>query len=175
MVFLIEKWKKILGDKGSGGAVLMDLPKAFDTLNHKFLIAKLHAYGFMRDSLKLINDYLFNRRQRTKINKSFSCWTELVQGVPQGSVLGPVLFNIYLNDLFYLAESIKVCNFADDTTFFASDKDLETLISRLEHNSHLDIEGFESSYMKLNQDKCHLLVSGYKYEKISEQIGELKI
>ena len=122
LVSLIEKWKKILDDKGFGGAVLMDLSKAFDTLNHELLIAKLHAYGFNRDSLKLINDYLSNRWQRTKINKSFSSWAELVQGVPQGSVLGPLLFNIYLNDLFYLAESTEVCNFADDTTFFTCDK-----------------------------------------------------
>ena len=175
LVSLIEKWKKILDDKGFGGAVLMDLSKAFDTLNHELLIAKLHAYGFNRDSLKLINDYLSNRWQRPKINKSFSSWAELVQGVPQGSVLGPLLFNIYLNDLFYLAESTEVCNFADDTTFFACDKDLKTLISRLEHDSHLAIEWFESNYMKLNQDKCHLLVSGYKHENIWARIGEVKI
>ena len=104
LVSLIEKWKKILDDKGFGGAVLMDLSKAFDTLNHELLIAKLHAYGFNRDSLKLINDYLSNRWQRTKINKSFSSWAELIQGVPQGSVLGALLFKIYLNELFYLAE-----------------------------------------------------------------------
>ena len=61
LVSLIEKWKKILHDKGFGGVVLMDLSKAFDTLNHKLLTAKLHAYGFNRDSLKLINDYLSNR------------------------------------------------------------------------------------------------------------------
>ena len=111
----------------------------------------------------------------TKINKSFSSLAELVQGVPQGSVLGPLLFNIYLNDLFYLAESTEVCNFADDTTFFACDKDLKTLISRLEHDSHLAIEWFENSYMKLNQGKCNLLVSGYKNEKIWTRIGEVKI
>ena len=99
----------------------------------------------------------------------------MVQGVPQGSVLGPLLFNIYLNDLFYLAESTEVYNFADDTTFFACDKDLKTLISRLEHDSHLAIEWFESNYMKLNQDKCHLLVSGYKHENIWARIGEVKI
>ena len=83
LVSLIEKWKKILDDKGFGGAVLMDLSKAFDTLNHELLIAKLLAYGFKRDLLKLINDYLSNRWQRTKINKSFSSWAELVEGVPQ--------------------------------------------------------------------------------------------
>ena len=82
MVFLIEKWKKILEDKGFGGVVLMDLSKAFNILNHELLIAKLHAYGFSTDSLKLINDYLSNRWQRTKINKSFSSWAELVRGVP---------------------------------------------------------------------------------------------
>ena len=92
-----------------------------------------------------------------------------------GSVLGPLLFNIYLNDLFYLAESTEVCNFADDTTFSACDKNLKTLISRLEHDSHLAIEWFESNYIKLNQDKCHLLVSGYKHENIWARIGEVKI
>ena len=113
----------------------MDLSKAFDTLNHELLIAKLHAYGFNRDSLKLINDYLSNRWQRTKINKSFSSWAELIQGVPQGFALGSLLFNIYLNDLFYLAE--YSCNFANDTTFVACDRDLKTLISRLEHDRPL--------------------------------------
>ena len=126
---LIEKWKNILDDKGFVVAVLMDLSKAFDTLNHKLLIAKLHPYGFKRDSLKLINDYLSNRRQRAKINKNFSSWAELIQGVPQGSVLSPLLLNIYFNDLFCLAESTEVYNFANDTTSFACNKDLKTLIT----------------------------------------------
>ena len=82
---LIERWKKILDEKGFGGAVLMDLSKEFVTLNHELLIAELRAYGFSNESLMLIRSYLTNRGQRTKINKSFSRWTELLQGVPQGS------------------------------------------------------------------------------------------
>ena len=128
VICLIEKWKKILDKKGFGGAVLMDLSKAFDTINHELLIAKLHAYGFEKSALKILLNYLWNKWQRTKINKTFSSWVELMQGVPQGSVLGPLLFNIYLNDLFLLVESTEVCNFADDTTFFACEKDLNSLI-----------------------------------------------
>ena len=69
--------------------------------------------------------------------------------------------NIYLNDLFYLSEYTNVCNFADDTTFYAYDKDLRSLINRLEHGSLLAIEWFENNHKKLNQETCHLLVSGY--------------
>ena len=165
----------MLDEKGFGGALLMDLSKAFDTLDHELLIAKLSAYGFNNESLKLIRSYLTNRWQRTKINKSFSKWTELLQGVPQGSVLGPFLFNIYLNDLFFLVDYTEVCNFADDTTFFACDKDLGSLINRLEHDSFLAIEWFQNNYMKLNEDKCHLLVGGYKHESIWAKIGHARI
>ena len=122
----------------------MDFSKAFDTLNHKRLIAKLHVYSFNRDLLKLIPDFLSNKWQRTKIIASFSSWAELTQGISQGSVMSPLLFNIYLNDLFYLLESTEFFNFANDPIFFACDKDLKTLIRRLKHNSHLAIKWFIS-------------------------------
>ena len=93
----------------------MDLSMALDTIKHDHLIAKLYAYGFSKKSLKLLHNYLSNRWHRTKINRQFSSWQELIQEVPQDSVLGLVLFNIYLNNLFYLAESTNVCNFPDDT------------------------------------------------------------
>ena len=78
LLSLIEKWKKALDNKGFGGAVLMDLSKAFDTINHDLLIAKLHAYGFDKNSLKLLLSFLKNRWHKTRINQNFSSWDELL-------------------------------------------------------------------------------------------------
>ena len=95
--------------------------------------------------------------------------------MPQGSVLGPILFNIYLNDLFFILKEADVCNFADDTTPYVCDSDLKNLFLRLDHDSALVISWFETNYMKLNTDKCHLLVSGRKYEHTWIKLNESKL
>jgi len=125
LLSMIENWKLSLDNKGYAGAVLMDLSKAFDTLDHELLLAKLQAYGFSKDALLLINNYLSNRWQRTKIDTNYSSLAKLLLGVPQGSVLGPLLFNIYINDLFYIIEQTNICNFADDTTLYACNRNLK--------------------------------------------------
>ena len=81
---MVEKWKKALDKGGMAGGVLMDLSKAFDTINHELLIAKLDAYGFDQSSLEIMLSYLTNRWQRTKISSEYSPWSELLKGVPQG-------------------------------------------------------------------------------------------
>ena len=140
-------------------------------INHNLLIAKLHAYGFDKNALKLKKSYLTIRWQRTKVNNAYIDRTEILHGVPQGSILGPLLFNIYLNDLFFVTIDTSLCNFADDNTLYACDISLKILIDKLESSATLVIDWFNYNYMKLNDSKCNLLVCGYKEEVIIAKIG----
>ena len=100
-----ELWKLANDKKEIFGALLIDLSKAFDCMSHDLLVAKIDAYGFDDLSTRLIKSYLSNRKQRTKIGSVLSEWLEIKDGVPQGSILGPLLFNIYISCLLYTSPS----------------------------------------------------------------------
>ena len=124
---MIETWKKHL-DKGEKiGVILMHLSKAFDTINHSLLLAKLDVHSFSRTSLKLMQNYLCNRQQRISINASFTEWTEVITAVPQGSILDPLLFNIFLKDIFMFISKCNLCNYADENTLYSTKKDLNRI------------------------------------------------
>ena len=114
-----EKLAKTLDKSAVIGTVLMNLSKAYDCLLHDLLITKLSAYGFEDSATSLISDYLSKRYQRVKIGSVFSSYLEILRSVPQGSILGPILFNIFINDLIFFIQETEVCNFADDTTIYS--------------------------------------------------------
>ena len=129
MLAIIEKWKKIVDDGGIFGTLLTDLSKAFGCVLHDLINGKLEAYGFHIDAFKLTHDDLSNRKQRPKINHAYSSWKDIFYGAPQESILGPLLFNINLCDLFYFLEDLDIASYTDDTT-------KESVISSLETPQH---------------------------------------
>ena len=107
--------------------VAMDLSKAFDSIPQGLLIAKLSAYGVSKQACNLIIKYLCNRRQRTKVRGKCNEWVTINRGVPQGSILGPLLCNIFVNDLFYTDMDGMICNYADDNHLLNENNCIDTL------------------------------------------------
>ena len=115
LVTMLERWLEAADDKKVFGAFSTDFFKAFDCLSHELIISKLNAYGFSFAALQLIHDYLSIRHQRTKINHDFSSWEDILFRVPQGSVSGPILFNIFLGDLFLIMRETEFTSYMKST------------------------------------------------------------
>ena len=117
LLTMLEKWRKTLDEGGETGAVLADLSKASDCIDHTLLLNNLNVYGFEKMSLEFIHSYLTKRKQRTTVDSAFGSWKMLLSGIPQGSILGPLSFNIYFCDIiFQTPENIDFAGYADDNT-----------------------------------------------------------
>ena len=156
---MIQKWRESLDRGGAYGALLTDLSKAFDCLSHDLLIAELHAYGLDIKSLRLMYSYLTNRKQRVKINDTYSSWSEILFGVPQGSILGPLLFNIFIYDPFLFIPSFDITNYADDNTPYSANNNIVDVLNNLKPQANILDKWFKDNYMKANPGKYHLLLS----------------
>ena len=155
----LDAWTEIIDNGDPLDAIYLDFSKAFDSVPHLRLLAKLRSYGICDNLLKWIADFLIGRRQRVNVNGKFSDWSEVTSGVPQGSCLGPLLFVIYINDLPNMVESI--CQlYADDTKLF-SKIDSPDKHSRLQQDLDNLVSWANTWQLRFNADKCHVLHMGY--------------
>ena len=143
-------------------------------IDHSLLLAKLSAYGFDNNSLSFVWSYLRNRIQRCKIDNHFSNWREIATGVTQGSILGRLLFNIFISYSFLFFESSDIRNYVDDNTLFAFGKMLDKVTRKLQNDSLILDEWFFNNFLALNSDKCHFMALGtpnnlpaFKYKGIT--------
>ena len=168
-----EAWKRCFDTIGIAGAILIALSKAHDCIPHDLLIAKMEANGFEKNALKLVYSYLTNRKQRVKVESAYSTFQNISTGVPQGSVLG-LLFNIFINDMFYLDIESEFCNFVDDTTIYACEKSIDILIVNhllipfKEKGMYANPAMFQKMFLelKINNLLC-LNIDGQKIKRVS--------
>ena len=158
LIRLIENWKKALDETFFVGAVSMDLSKAFDCIPYDLLIAKLHAYGFGEKTVTFIYSYLKRRKQNVKIENFYSDFLTLLSGVPQGSILGPILFNLFLNNLLATLKMSELYNFAGDNANSTASKNMSNPIQTLEKESETVVEWFNQNKMIVNPDKFQAML-----------------
>ena len=165
---MVEDWRVSLNNREGVAAVAVDLSKAFDSVCHLLLLAKLKAYGLSDGAISLMSFYLRGRKQRVKLNNVYSQWRSVNTGLPQGSLLGPLLFNVYMNDLNYFVRDTSLrLYYADDMTAYASD--VSHLV--LEYLINFDLEivsnWFQQNYLCVNVGKTQAMAIGpslYRYD-----------
>ena len=160
LLAMVEKWHKTLHGGGETGVVLTDLSKAFDCIDHNLLIAKRNTYGFDKQLINFIYSYLTKCKQRTKVDSAVSSWEMLFSGVPQGSILGPLLFNIYICDMFFeIPANIDFAGYADDNTPYIYFSNIKNVLDNLQGALEKMFQWFSTNNLVANAKKCHLLTS----------------
>jgi hypothetical protein len=159
LLYSIETFRMELDKNKYVAAALLDLSKAFDSISHDILNLKLEKLGFDNSSRALIYDFLTERHQRVVVNGQTSDWISLYQGVPQGTILGPLLFTLYANDMYSLVPpNCKLVQYADDTFIFSSHKNQNIATSNLEHGVNLLVDYFKMHRLTLNAKKTEFMI-----------------
>ena len=161
LINAVEDWKRALDQNKIVGSLFMDLSKAFDCLPHKLLISKLSAYGFSLDSCCLMASYLSGRKMRVKHYGFKSDWCQIIKGVPQGSVLGPTIYNIFVNDLLYDVGDYFY-NYADDNSIAVIGDEIAQVFPKLKLNAEICTKWFSQNMMRANPDKFQFMVMSRK-------------
>lgn len=153
--------------------IFLDLKKAFDTVDHNILIMKLHKYGIRGTALAWLNSYLHNRQQYVELQNHISKSKKITCGVPQGSVLGPLLFNLYINNVWEVSKTLKTILFADDTNLICSGENLEQLLDTVE-NELLKMKSWcwllDANKLTLNLSKTKFIICGNRDTTLNKKL-----
>ena len=150
------------------GSMAIDLSKAFDSLPHGLLIAKIQAYGVSLSPCELIASYLHNRKQRVKICDQRTNWLDVERGVPQGSILGPLLFNTLINDIFFFSEKCSLFSYADDNVISCAGSSVEEIHHVLSHEINNLLDWFNANSLAVNPSKFQAMLLSNVYTSTSE-------
>ena len=170
LISMTEAIRNTIDNKKYGCGVFIDLKKAIDTVNHSILLRKLEHYGIRGVALDWFTSYLLGRKQYVSVNGHISGYCEITFGVPQGSVLGPLLFLIYINDLPSVSKSLAFYLFADDTNIYFEASDLFTLQKVLNRELRHVKKWLDANKLSLNIDKTNFVVFHSPARKLTEPI-----
>ena len=154
----MEEWREHLDESFVVGAVLTDLSKVFDCIAHDLFLAKLASYSFSERALRYVYSYLSNRRQCVPINTTYSNYQKIISGVPWGSILGSIFFNLSINDSLFFVFDVSLHNFADDNTLSVFAETILELIDILQPGSEKFIGWFKSNKLIVNHDKFQAII-----------------
>ncbi len=157
LIKFIDSWKYALDNQNIVGTILMDLSKVFDCIPHGLLDAKMNAYGLSGDACEFMSSYLTGPFQRVNISDERSSWLPLLKGIPQGSSLGPFIFNVFMNDIFHFIETCDLTNYADDNTLHNIASTIEAVLSALSTDTKAAIDWFINNYMQANPSKFQFM------------------
>ena len=160
LLSLTEQWRRELDNHKIISMVSVDLSKAFDTLPHDLILQKLCKYGADEATTRLISNYLSGRKQRVKLGEACSPWLLVSKGIPQGSILGPLLFNIFMNDLHQVTKHSTLSTYADDTQIFFAGNDAVDVENSVNSDLERIDKWFEQNEMKRNHSKYKAMVMG---------------
>ena len=172
---MVDDWILALDSKKITGSIAIDLSKAFDSICHNLLLAKLRAYGLNDDAIAFLQSYLTDRQQKVKFHGKFSEWCPVKCDVPQGSLFGPLLFNIFLNDLNFAGQISSLRLYADDTTTYASNRDIITLEISLNQDLNILVTWFSQNYLIVNSIKTQGMLLGGHTHVPEFFIGDTKV
>ena len=157
---MLENRKLFLDNGYNIGVLFMDLSKAFNVLNYSLLLAKLDAYGFSLKSTTFSQSYLNKRMQKVNVKNKFGAWEDIYSAVLQGSLLGPLLFNIFINDIFSFLTTCDVCNYADENTLYTYNRDFYQVREYLKKDFGILENWLYDNYMVINPCKCEFMGFG---------------